>query len=77
MGLITTMGKFCYIECDMLNCSKKIEKSGENLLKELAVLCGWESRGTQWICPSCVEKDRSKKTAKRVTKAKRRPQATL
>jgi len=72
MGLITTMGKFCYIECDMLNCNKKIEKSDETLLKELAHICGWEYRADQWICPTCTEKEKAKKKLKRSPKAKTR-----
>ena len=56
MGIITTMGKFCYVECDMPNCNKKMEHNDEKLLKKLAKSCGWENRDEQWICPNCVEK---------------------
>jgi hypothetical protein len=55
MGLIRTMGGFCFIECDTRNCTKKVEHVDEKLLRELAVLCGWERRGNQWICPDCAE----------------------
>lgn len=75
MGIITTMGKFCYVECDEPNCSKKIEKSrsDETMVKELAYLCGWKNKGEQWICPTCSEKEKSKK---KVKKAPRSPQKT-
>jgi len=75
MGLITTMGKFSYIECDTRNCSKKIEKSGENQLKELAFLCGWEFKADQWMCPACVEKERSKKKVKKSPKPRQKTEA--
>ena len=55
MGLIRTMGKFCYVECDTQNCTKKMEHIDEKLLRQLAGLCGWERRGNQWICPNCAE----------------------
>ncbi len=77
MGLVTTMGKFCYIECDTLNCGKKIEKSGENLLRELAYLCGWQSRGNQWVCPNCAEKEKAKRMVRRAARPKRKVQAAV
>ena len=55
MGLIRTMGGFCYVECDTRNCTKKMEHVDEKLLRELAGLCGWEMRGNEWICQNCVE----------------------
>ena len=55
MGLIRTMGGFCYVECDTRNCSKKMEHVDERLLRELARLCGWKGRGNEWICPKCTE----------------------
>jgi len=56
MGLVKTMGGFCYVECDDQNCNKKIEKNDEKALKQLAEVCGWESRGDQWTCPECAKK---------------------
>ena len=56
MGLITTLGNFCFIECDELNCSKKIEHVDINLLKEISALCGWKERGRRWRCPECNAK---------------------
>ena len=55
MGLIRTMGNFCYVECDAGNCTKKMEHVDERLLLQLAGLCGWETRGKEWICPNCAE----------------------
>lgn len=67
MGIIRTMGKFCYVECDLPNCNKKMEHIDEKVLKELAKLCGWMNRGNQWICPVCAE--RVKKQRKKPTKS--------
>ena len=55
MGMVRTMGTFCYVECDTGNCRKKMEHVDERLLLQLAGLCGWEKRGNQWMCPNCVE----------------------
>lgn len=66
MGIIRTMGKFCYVECDLPNCNKKMEHIDEKILKELAKLCGWVNRGNQWTCPECSE--RTKKKRKRPTR---------
>ena len=63
MGIIRTMGKFCYVECDLPNCNKKMEHIDEKVLKELAKLCGWMNRGNQWLCPECSE--RTKKPRKK------------
>ena len=60
MGLIRSSGNFCYIECDMQNCTRKMENVEERLLRRLARLCGWKSRGTQWICPTCSNISRRK-----------------
>lgn len=56
MGLVTTMGKYCFITCDGPHCSKKIEHLDTDQVKQLARLCGWERHGEQWICPACAEK---------------------
>jgi len=70
MGIVRTMGKFCYVECDDQNCTKKMENNDEELLKQLAKLCDWENMGTKWICPDCSEKRKTTKsrTASRRTK---------
>jgi len=68
MGLIRTMGKFCYVECDARDCSHKMEHVDERLLRQLAGLCGWESRGDRWICPECVKKEKSWRRSGRPTK---------
>lgn len=75
MGLITTMGRFSYIQCDARNCTRKIERSGANQLRELAALCGWEFRDDQWLCPSCAQKSRPKTKAKKPSKGKQKAQA--
>ena len=56
MGIIRTMGKFCYVECDSANCNKKMEHIDEKILRELAKLCGWVNRGNLWTCPTCSER---------------------
>ena len=70
MGIIRTMGKFCYVECDLPNCNKKMEHIDEKVLKELAKLCGWMNRGNQWMCPECAE--RTKQKRKKPTKSPRK-----
>ncbi len=72
MGLITTLGKFCFIECDNINCNKKMEHIDQKLLKELAMLCGWKYAERRWLCPNCSEtaKARQKKPSKSQKKAK-------
>jgi hypothetical protein len=55
MGLIRTMGGFCYVECDTRNCTKKMEHVDEKVLRELAALCEWENRGNEWTCPNCAK----------------------
>ncbi len=55
MGLIKTMGKFCFIQCDMSGCNKKMENYDEKMLKDLAIACGGMNKGDQWSCPSCKE----------------------
>jgi hypothetical protein len=72
MGLIRTMGGFCYVECDTRNCTKKMEHIDERLLLQLAGLCGWEGRGDQWICPECVNKEKSRRRSGRPTKSKKK-----
>ena len=64
MSLITTAGKYCYIQCDRRNCNRKMEHVDLNLLKDLAKLCGWKKDGNQWNCPDCVERVKRGKTAK-------------
>jgi len=61
MGIVQTMGGYCYIECDIQNCNKKVEQNDEKALKQLAKLCKWENRGERWICPGCLEKEAQKK----------------
>lgn len=61
MGLVTTTGNFCYIQCDRINCNRKMEHVNTKLLKELARLCGWDRRGRRWTCPDCAEKAGSEK----------------
>jgi len=74
MGLITTLGKFCFIECDGLNCNKKIEHIDIKLLKELSILCGWKKTGQQWLCPDCKEElsIRAKRVSRLTSRAKTR-----
>jgi hypothetical protein len=72
MGLVKTMGTFCYVECDMRNCSKKYEHIDEKLLYQMATLCGWEKRRDQWICPECGEKERSRKKAGRTAASRKK-----
>jgi hypothetical protein len=55
MGLVTTMGKYCFIQCDGPACTKKIEHIDPEQVKQLVMLCGWEREGDQWMCPACVE----------------------
>ena len=64
MGLITTAGKYCYIQCDRRNCNRKMEHVDLNLLMDLAKLCGWKKDGNRWSCPDCVERVKLGKTAK-------------
>jgi hypothetical protein len=75
MGIIRTMGKFCYVECDQSNCNKKIEHIDEKVLKELAKLCGWMNRGNQWVCPGCAEE--TKKKRKTPTKSSRKTDSSF
>ncbi len=70
MGLITTMGRFSYIQCDARNCNRKIERSGEDQVKELASLCGWVVRNNQWFCPTCSQKELPPPKRKKTVKAK-------
>ena len=72
MGLIRTIGGFCYVECDGRNCTKKMEHIDERLLRQLAGLCGWEDRGNQWICPECVKKEKPWRRSGRPTKSKKK-----
>jgi hypothetical protein len=61
MGLMTTGGKFCYIQCDERDCGKKVHHYGEEILEQSARLLGWENRSNKWACPSCLEKRRKRK----------------
>ncbi len=70
MGIVKTMGGFCYIECDTQNCNKKIEQNDENALKQLAKICGWENKGDKWACSDCVEKQAPKTKKKKSSKSK-------
>lgn len=56
MGLVTTMGKYCFIECDGPYCGKKIEHVDPELLKQLGSLCDWKKSNDRWVCPECAEK---------------------
>ena len=64
MGLITTGGKYCYVQCDRRNCNRKMEHVDLNLLKDLAKLCGWKKDRYLWTCPDCVERVRRGKAPK-------------
>ena len=75
MGIIRTMGKFCYVECDLPNCNKKMEHIDEKVLNELAKLCGWMNRGNQWMCPECAERTKTQK--KKPTKSPRKKKSSL
>jgi hypothetical protein len=75
MGIIRTMGKFCYVECDLPNCNKKMEHIDEKVLKELAKLCGWMNRGNQWMCPECAERNKPKR--KKPTKSSKKTGSSL
>jgi hypothetical protein len=55
MGLVTTAGNYCYVQCDTRNCNRKMEHMDPKPLKDLAKLCGWENSGTHWTCPDCTE----------------------
>lgn len=68
MGLVTTVGNYCYIQCDRRNCNKKMEHVDLKLLKDLARLCGWESSGSRWTCPSCSEQPEESKPSKKKRK---------
>jgi hypothetical protein len=72
MSLITTAGKYCYIQCDRRNCNRKMEHVDLNLLKDLAKLCGWKKDGNGWNCPDCVERTQRAKKAKPRAKPLRR-----
>lgn len=61
MGLITTAGKYCYVQCDRRNCNKKMEHIDPNLLRDLAKLCGWRKEGNRWSCPDCAKQAASRK----------------
>lgn len=60
MGLVLTMGKFCFVQCDGQNCNKKMENNDEKILRDLAKACGWYNKGDQWLCPACKERLRKK-----------------
>ena len=61
MGLIRTMGKFCFVQCDWSGCNKKMENNDEKMLISLAKSCGWLNKGEQWLCPECKEKSQMAK----------------
>jgi hypothetical protein len=65
MGLITTVGNYCYVQCDGRNCNKKMEHVDLKLLKDLAHLCGWENSGDRWTCPGCSEQAVQRKPSKK------------
>jgi len=80
MGLIKTISNFCYIECDMSNCNRKMEHIDEAILKQLAALCNWENQDGQWMCPDCLSKiglkTKTKAKVKVPVKAKRSKRAS-
>jgi len=49
-----------------------MEHIDETLLRQLAGLCGWESRGNEWICPECVKKEKSGRPSGRAIKSKKK-----
>lgn len=61
MGLVRTMGKFCFVQCDWSGCNKKMENNDEKMLVSLAKSCGWLNKGDQWLCPDCKEKSQKAK----------------
>ncbi len=61
MGMVRTIGRFCYVECDDANCNKKIENNDEGVLMQLAKMCDWKNTNTKWLCPDCIEKGKSAK----------------
>jgi hypothetical protein len=71
MGLITTAGKYCYIQCDRRNCNRKMEHVDLDLLRDLAKLCGWKKDADRWTCPDCVEQLQRKKAVKTRQKSPR------
>ena len=72
MTLITTAGKYCYVQCDRRNCNRKMEHVDLSLLKDLAKLCGWKKEGNRWTCPDYAERLRRGKT----TSSKQQAQGT-
>jgi hypothetical protein len=74
MGLVTTVGNYCFVRCDRRNCNNKMEHIDLKLLKDLARLCGWKHSGSQWTCPTCseqVEDRKPSKTSRNVSSRKR------
>jgi hypothetical protein len=74
MGLVTTVGNYCYVQCDRRDCNNKIEHIDIKLLKDLSRLCGWKRSGSQWTCQSCskqVEDRKPSKTGPNVSSTKR------
>jgi hypothetical protein len=72
MGLVTTVGNYCYVQCDRRNCNKKMEHVDLKLLKDLARLCGWERSDSQWTCTSCSEQPAESKPSKKKRKVSSR-----
>ena len=72
MGLIKTSGNYCYVQCDRLNCNRKMEHVDLKLLKELARLCGWERDADRWTCPNCAEERPASKSPRTSQKPVRR-----
>ncbi len=67
MGMIITMQRFCYIECDTRGCGKKIEKNDKETLQDFAKVCGWKKKAGLWSCPECKEKEKIKLRSGKVT----------
>ncbi len=75
MGMIVTMQRFCYIECDTRGCGKKIEKNDKETLQDFARVCGWLKKAGRWSCPECKEKEKRRiREAKIVPKSRKRPE---
>ncbi len=57
MGVEIALTEFCHIQCDELNCGKKVHHYGEQVLKQMAKLLGWKNMGDKWLCPLCAQKN--------------------
>lgn len=64
MGLVTTVGQYCYVQCDQRNCNRKMEHIDQALLKDLARLCGWKHNRGRWTCPACAQQSAPKQRSR-------------